>query len=162
MREARVDVTGQTFVLQPASSSEPDLLSEETLRILGPESVRLEGEFAALETADSGQAALWLDSLSILQLSLLEARMLSGLWGSVAGRQAGLGFTASHRLVTALRFELAVEFERIHTAGGTSDRLWYKRRFPAAFRRAVDRLGPELESARAAVVLTSLQESAGE
>jgi hypothetical protein len=156
-----VDVTGQAFVITASATADRDVLAADAARILGPESYRLEKDWAAWETPGSLNDGTWISSASIRQLSLLEARILSTRWGAAAAKRASLGRIAADHLTLSLRSELVAEFERIHAGGGVTDRNWFKRVFPSAFQRALDRLGTELDAPALEAVQASLRESLG-
>jgi hypothetical protein len=158
---ARVDVTGHTFVIEPAKSADRTHIVEETLAALGPGSRHLEEPWCWLEGEGLDDGDLWFDARSIRTLSFIEARMLASAWGRTVAAQSELGPEAVDRLVIALRSELVREFERVHAEDGARARDWYATSFAEACRRAVRLVDQESALPQAGIVLETLLAAAG-
>ncbi len=136
----QVEVTGQYFVIIPTGERDNAFLVEKALEILGAHSVYLQEPESVNLVGGADLEEIWAGPDNIRSLSLLEVRILANNWGGSAASEAGLPPDLAQRLPGLLRVELTKEVDRIHAQGGTSDREWYKRAFPAAFERTIDGL----------------------
>jgi hypothetical protein len=135
--EAYVELTGRHFLLIPESGELAAGTTSVALDVLGTGSGRLDAEREQGEISDFDAGGLWLDCGSLINLSLLEARILAALWGGAAAREAKLNDNVADDVVERLRVELSNEFRTIHGAGGTTDRTWHVVRFRLAFDRCL-------------------------
>ncbi len=112
-------------------------LVEKTLEVLGADSSHLQDPESVSLVGGADLEEIWTGPDNIRSLSLLEVRILANNWGRSAASEAGLPPDLALRLPRQLRVELTKEVDRMHAQGGTSDRNWYKRSFPAAFERTI-------------------------
>ncbi|HYK88369.1 MAG TPA: hypothetical protein VE398_06345 [Acidobacteriota bacterium] len=155
---AQVDVTGRHFVIIPGAEAIEESAIDQAIRILGPNSRDLKDPEFENPNEEYDLEEIWLTADNIRSLSLLEARILANNWGRSAAADADLPDDLALRLASRLRLELTKEFDRIHAQGGTMDRNWYRRAFPAAFERAVHGLSG-LSGSQAGCVRDSLLRS---
>jgi hypothetical protein len=138
--EVYVEATGRHFLLIPVSNEVAQGVSQSALEVLGETAHRLESDCELEEFSDFSSGGLWFQPGSLTSLSLLEARILAARWGTLAAEQAGLRPGIAARFVIGLRSELSEMLLRVHGQGGTRERGWHLREFPAIFDRSIDRL----------------------
>jgi hypothetical protein len=134
---AQVDATGQHFVILPTEEADPAVTIDQVLQILGTNSRFLEDPGLENVVVGFDPGEIWMGADNIRGLSLLEARILAANWARSATTESGLPDALASHLADLLRVELVKELDRVHAEGGTSERNWYKRAFPAAFERAI-------------------------
>lgn len=137
-------------------SSHARRISGIALEILGGDSLVLESDCAVAEMADLESGDLWFQSGNLVELSLIEARILAVKWGGAAADDARLSPEASARLLSVLRMELARIFVDVHGKGGTDERGWYRKMFPEAFDRSMARMERSVSRVETEVLRSSL------
>jgi hypothetical protein len=133
---AEVDRTGRSFRLRLAAGATFASLRSSLAEILGD----------ALEVFSS-EGEEWFSEENILELSLLEAKILSARWGDLAATAAGLDEDKRERLCWLLREHLSEEFIGVHQAGGAVAG-WYREAFPRVFDRVLLELHASLKEAQ--------------
>ena len=117
VREARVDWTGQKFLLTVDGSIEPERILAATSKLLGPTVERLSPAEEQEQIATYKAGAPWLRSGETARMSAHEARVLAERYATDAARQAGLDDERSNRLTALVQDELEKLFAKFERTG---------------------------------------------
>lgn len=117
VREARVDWTGQSFLLSLAASTEPESVIAATKTILGPTVQRLPLADEQEQIATYKAGAPWLRSGETARMSAHEAQVLAMRYATDAARSAGLDEARSTRLTALVQDELEHLFGKFEHTG---------------------------------------------
>ncbi|HEU4396084.1 MAG TPA: hypothetical protein VFS92_11000 [Planctomycetota bacterium] len=122
--EARVDWTGEHFLLLLGEQADPGDVERRVARVLGAAPARLEGAARAEKVASFRRGEAWMRSGETLRLSDEEARVLAVRTGDAIAGEMGLDGVKADALRELLREEIFRAFQRIHAAaGGLEERL---------------------------------------
>ena len=117
IREARVDWTGQSFLLSMDASARPEKVVAELKKLLGPTAQRLQPDEEQEQIATFKAGAPWLRSGETARMSAHEAKVLAQRYATDAARDAGLDEERSGRLIALVQDELEKLFGRFEQTG---------------------------------------------
>jgi hypothetical protein len=146
---AKSDVTARHFAVAVSPEADVATIEREILRVLGPESARLDEGREQRERMRLNQSdELWLTALETPTLSLIESRILADRAGGEAAKAANLDEKTKGLVIDTIQEELATEIEHSANKPGAEGFLAATAR---AFKRLSGTLTPsQLDAARKA------------
>lgn len=117
VQEARVDWTGQSFLLSLDASARPEKVLAELTTILGPTAQRLQPAEEQEQIGTFRSGAPWLRAGETARMSAHEASVLAQRYATDAARDAGLDEERSGRLIALVQDELEKLFGRFEQTG---------------------------------------------
>jgi hypothetical protein len=135
--DARVECSGQLFLLELEHGADPEAAFASARDVLGARAQRIPDTVAAVHLEARARGEPWFSPDDIRGLSYIEGRVLASRIGDAVLRRVPLERPQAELLRDAVLVQIRAALDRVHDEGGRSSSAWFDAAWPEIAERIV-------------------------